>query len=158
MKLRLLCVGKLSEPWLREGVALYSERIGRYLPFVCEELREARGGGSHGDIHYGRNEEGERLLQRITPRSFVVILDEHGRSRSSEEWAGIIEQQMVTGGAEIVVVIGGAYGLSDAVKARGDLLLSLSAMTLPHQLARLVLLEQTYRGLTIIRREPYHNR
>lgn len=158
MKLRLLCVGKLSEAWLRDGVTLYSERIGRYLPFAIEEIREAKGGGSHGDIRYGRDEEGERLLQRIPPRAFVVILDEHGRGYQSEGWAGIIEQHMLAGTAEFVMVIGGAYGLSAAVKARGDLQLSLSSMTLPHQLARLVLLEQTYRGLTIVRREPYHNR
>ena len=156
MKLRLACVGKLSESFTRDGVAEYAQRVKRYFPLQIDELKEEKG-GKKADPRYIRKREGERLLAKIPAGATVVILDEHGRQQRSTELAGWLEKQMNSGVGEIVWVIGGAYGLSDEVKARADLLLSLSAMTLPHQLARLLLLEQLYRGLTIIRNEPYHN-
>lgn len=158
MKLRLLCVGRLSEAWMRSGVEEYTGRITRYLPFETIELREAAGGGSKGDIRFGREEEGERLLRKIPEPAYVVILDEQGQLLTTEAWSACLGDRMLYGPAEVILVIGGAYGLSAAVKARGDLTLSLSRMTLPHQLARLLLVEQTYRALTILRNEPYHNR
>jgi len=158
VKLRLLCIGRLSERWLQQGAEEYTRRISRYLSFESVELREGAGGGTHGDIRFGREEEGERLLRKISPQAFVVILDEGGKPLHSEAWAEFFADKMLHGITEIVLVIGGAYGLSPAVKERGNLILSLSAMTLPHQLARVVLLEQTYRAMTILRNEPYHNR
>ena len=158
MKLRLLCVGRLSAPWFRAGVEEYGGRITRYLPFETMELREASGGGSKGDIRYGRDEESGRILQRLSPTAFVVILDEGGRALTTEEWSAFLGERMLYGPDEVILVVGGAYGLNAAVKARGDLILSLSKLTLPHQLARLLLLEQTYRAMTILRNEPYHNR
>lgn len=156
MKLRLTCVGKLSESFTRDGVAEYAQRVKRYFPLQIDELKEEKG-GKKADPRYIREAEGARLLAKIPPTATVVVLDEHGRQQRSTELAGWLEKQMSAGVGEIVWVIGGAYGLSDAVKARANVLLSLSAMTLPHQLVRLVLLEQLYRGLTIIRNEPYHN-
>ncbi len=153
MKLKLVCVGRLGEAWLREGVADYSARIARYLPFETIELKEEQ-----GDPWRRLEEEGRRILARIATAAFVIVLDERGRQLPSEGVAELLEKHMVGGTAEVTLVIGGAYGLSDAVRQRADLLLSLSALTLPHQLARLLLTEQLYRGLTIIRHEPYHNR
>lgn len=158
MKLRLLCVGRISAPWIRSGVEEYGGRIGRYLPFATQELREASGGGSKGDIRFGREEEGGRILQRLPPTAAVVILDEGGKGLTTEAWSAYLGERMLYGPDEVILVIGGAYGLSASVKARGDLTLSLSNLTLPHQLARLLLLEQTYRAMTILRNEPYHNR
>lgn len=158
MKLRLLCVGRLSAPWFRSGVEEYASRISRYLPFATIEMREASGGGSKGDIRYGRDEESGRILQRLSPAAYVVILDEGGKALTTEAWSTFLGERMLYGPDEVILVIGGAYGLNDAVKTRGDLTLSLSKMTLPHQLARLFLLEQTYRAMTILRNEPYHNR
>ncbi len=157
MKLRLLCIGKLSEPFLREGAAEYAGRLGRYLPLEVVELKE-EGGGKKADLRQIREREGERLLARMSAQSFVVVLDEKGRSFSSEGLSELLGEKMLRGTAEVAFVIGGAYGLSDAVKARGDLLLSLSSLTFTHQMARLILLEQLYRGMTILRNEPYHNR
>ncbi len=157
MKLRLLCIGKLSEPFLREGAAEYAGRLGRYLPLEVVELKE-EGGGKKADLRQIREREGERLLARMSAQSFVVVLDEKGRSFSSEGLSEVLGEKMLRGTAEVAFVIGGAYGLSDAVKARGDLLLSLSSLTFTHQMARLILLEQLYRGMTILRNEPYHNR
>jgi len=158
VKLRLLCVGRLSAPWIRAGVEEYGGRIGRYLPFETIELREASGGGNKGDIRFGRDDEGGRILQRLSPTAFVVTLDEGGKALTTEAWAAFLGERMLYGPDEVILVVGGAYGLNDAVKARGDLCLSLSKLTFPHQLARLLLLEQTYRALTILRNEPYHNR
>ncbi|HEX9872921.1 MAG TPA: 23S rRNA (pseudouridine(1915)-N(3))-methyltransferase RlmH [Deferrimonas sp.] len=158
MKLRLFCVGKLSEPWLKAGASEYQERIGRYLPLTTSELREEKGGGKKPDARFIQEQEGARILDRIPPGAFVIVLDEGGSPFTSEKVAGLLEHHMVQGTAELVMVIGGAYGLSAGVKKRADLLLSLSALTLTHQMARLFLLEQIYRGFTIVRNEPYHNR
>lgn len=158
MKLRLLCVGRLADGWQRSGVADYSGRIGRYLPFETLELKEEKGAPGTGDVERIRSREGERLLEKISGNAFVVVLDERGVSRTSEQLAGLLEEHMLRGTGEVLLVIGGAYGLSEAVRRRAQLLLSLSALTLPHQLARLLLCEQLYRALTIIRHEPYHNR
>ena len=156
MKVRLLCVGKLSKSFARDGVDEYVRRIKRYLPLQAEELKEEKG-GKKSDPNYIREQEGTRLLARITPEATVVVLDERGRQWCSTELAGWLEKKMNAGVGEIIWIIGGAYGLSDDVRQRADLTLALSAMTLPHQMARLVLVEQIYRGLTIIRNEPYHN-
>jgi len=158
LKLRLLCVGKLSEPWLKAGASEYQERIGRYLPLTISELREEKGGGKKPDARFIQEQEGARILDRIPPGGFVIVLDEGGSPFTSEKVAGLLEHHMVQGTPELVMVIGGAYGLSAGVKKRADLLLSLSALTLTHQMARLFLLEQIYRGFTIVRNEPYHNR
>ncbi len=158
MKLRLVCVGKLSEPFLRDGVREFAARVQRYLPFEVIELKEEKAGGKKADPRKIKNLEGERILTRITPAAFVVVLDEKGRALSSEDLAELLETHMVQATPEVVAVIGGAYGLSDAVRKRADLVLSLSAMTFTHQMARLFFLEQVYRGMTIIRNEPYHNR
>jgi 23S rRNA (pseudouridine1915-N3)-methyltransferase len=98
------------------------------------------------------------LLARIPTGAFAVVLDERGRMLASAALAGLLEQHMVAGTSEWVMVIGGAHGLSENVRRRANLVLSLSAMTLPHQLVRLLLLEQLYRGCTIMRNEPYHHR
>lgn len=156
MKLRVLCVGRLSETYLREGCALFQDRLRHYLPLVIEELREQKASGA-GDVSRAVAREGEQLLARIPAGAQVVVLDERGRTMTSVGLAELLERHMLAGTGELVLVIGGAHGLSDAVRQRADLLLSLSAMTLPHQIARLLLLEQLYRGCTIIRREPYHH-
>lgn len=157
MKLKLICVGKLSEAFLRDGAEEYARRLQRYLPFSCLELKEEKS-GKKADPRLIRELEGERILGRIPPEAYVFILDERGKALTSEGLAALLEGHMVQGTTELVAVIGGAYGLSDRVRQRGDMILSLSAMTFTHQMARLFLLEQLYRSCTILRNEPYHNR
>ena len=157
MKLRLLCVGRASVPWLRQGIEEYAGRIQRYLPLTTVEIKEETG-GKKGDSRYIREREGALLLEKISPAACAIVLDERGDRLASEEISALIGRHMLDGTAEIVLVIGGAYGLSDAVRQRADRILSLSALTLTHLMARLLLLEQIYRGLTILRNEPYHNR
>lgn len=156
MKLCLVCVGRLSIGYLRDGAADFEARLQRYAPLRIVELKEEKGGKN--DPVFIRRQEGRRILDRIPDGSFVVALDERGRSFSSEGLAGLLERHMLQATPELTLIIGGAYGLSDEVKQRADLLLSLSDMTLTHQMARLLLLEQLYRGFTIVRNEPYHNR
>lgn len=157
MKLRLLCVGRPADGWQRSGIADYSARIARYLPFETVELKEEKGDPA-SDLERIRSREGSRLLEKVPANAYVIVLDERGQQRSSEQLADLLESHMLHGTGELVLVIGGAYGLSESVRRRAQLQLALSAMTLPHQLARLMLCEQLYRALTIVRREPYHNR
>ncbi len=156
MRLRLLCVGKLSETYLREGCALFQERLRRYLPLTVEEIKEHQA-GRRGDLPRVVAAEGELLLARIPQGAFAIVLDERGQTLTSAGLAGLLERHMVAGTAEWVLVIGGAHGLSEGVRQRANLVLSLSALTYPHQVVRLLLLEQLYRGCTIIRNEPYHH-
>lgn len=157
MKLRLVCVGKLSEAYWRQAAEDFAARLNRYLPLNEIELKEQKA-GKKADPRYICEREGERILEKIPAQAYVVVLDERGRTLTSEELAGQLDRHMVQGTAELVFVIGGAYGLSPAVKARADQILALSRLTFTHQMARLFLLEQLYRAMTIVRHEPYHNR
>lgn len=158
MKLRLVCVGKISESYLREGIDEFAGRIMRYLPLSVTELKEEKSSGKKADPRHLREQEGERILAKLPATAFVAVLDERGEMLTSEGVAAFLERHMIQGTPEISLVIGGPYGLSEAVRRRADLLLSLSPMTFTHQMVRLFLLEQIYRGLTIVRGEPYHNR
>lgn len=157
MRLGLYCIGRISEPWLRAGIDDYAGRIRRYLPLAEQELKEEKG-GRKPDVRLIREQEGQRLLARLPERSFVIVLDEAGRQMASEGLADLLGRHMLEGTGELAWVIGGAYGLSEDLKRRAAMLLSLSPLTLTHQMARLLLFEQIYRGLTILRNEPYHNR
>jgi 23S rRNA (pseudouridine1915-N3)-methyltransferase len=158
LKFRLICIGRISESFLREGIEEYASRIRRYVPLTVVELKEEKGGGKHPDPRFIREREGERILEKIPVGAFTIVLDEKGENLGSEALAGLLGRQMLGGGSEIAWVVGGAWGLSDGVKKRGNLILSLSAMTFTHQMARLFLMEQVYRAFTIVRNEPYHNR
>jgi 23S rRNA (pseudouridine1915-N3)-methyltransferase len=156
MKLRLVCVGKLSASYLREGVVDFSSRVQRYLPLEMIELKEEKSGDKKRPEQL-KQKEGERILQRISPQDWVIALDERGKLQDSLQLAQLLEGHMLAGTPHLTAVIGGAYGLSREVLERADLKLALSPMTFTHQMARMIWLEQLYRSLTIIRKEPYHN-
>ncbi len=156
MKLHLLCVGRLTISYLNDGCAEFAERLKRYLPLAITEIKEHKT-GSKQDVPRIIVKEGENLAQRIPNGAFVIALDQHGRSLSSEQLADLMNEHMVRSIPEWALLIGGPYGLSDAIRDRADLVISLSPMTLTHQMARLLLLEQLYRCCTIIRNEPYHH-
>lgn len=155
MKLRLICVGKLND-WQRAAAADYSERLQHYVGFECVELKEEKGGRKDSPTVLLKR-EGERILARLGSAERVVVLDERGHQCSSEGLAALLEEEMLHAGRDWCLIIGGAYGVAPEVRNRADLCLSLSKMTFTHQMARIFLLEQLYRGATIIRREPYHN-
>ena len=156
MKFRLVCVGRLSEDWLKQGAAEYLKRLQRHYSIEIIELKEEQ--GQLKDVAGLVKREGARILERIPVDSVAIVLDEKGKLVGSEDFADRLQQEMLHGGRDWCMVIGGPYGLDPAVHSRADLLLSLSKMTLTHQMARVLLLEQLYRSGTIIRNEPYHNR
>jgi len=156
MRLSLLCVGRLTLPYLNSGCAEFAERLKRYLPLSVTEIKEHKTGRKQV-LKRIIATEGKNLEHRIPTGAFVIALDQSGKSMNSEQLAELMNDHMVRSIPEWTLLIGGPYGLSEALRKRADLVLSLSAMTLTHQMARLLLLEQLYRCCTIIRNEPYHH-
>ncbi|HET9599341.1 MAG TPA: 23S rRNA (pseudouridine(1915)-N(3))-methyltransferase RlmH [Anaeromyxobacteraceae bacterium] len=152
MRVRLLAVGKDRSGLYAPAVAEYAGRLARQLRFELVELPEAR---RHAGTPRAREEEGEAILARLDPREHLVALDERGREYTSVELARRVEGWLGAG-RDLALVIGGADGLAPAVLDRAAEKLALSRLTLAHRLARLVLVEQLYRAMTIVRGEPYH--
>jgi 23S rRNA (pseudouridine1915-N3)-methyltransferase len=152
LHLTLIAVGRVTEPFIREGCALYSERIRRYadlrLIVVPEERIPAK-----GKREYIIRQEGQRIREKLSPALFTVVLDERGKFLSSEAFALFLEKYRRK---EMAFILGGPYGLDDTLKKAADFCLSLSPMTLVHSMARMFLLEQIYRAFTLLRGEPYH--
>jgi len=157
VRLRLICVGKLTEDWQHQAATEYTGRLRRYFPFELIELKEEKGGRKGDTVRLVRS-EGKRILAKVPAGAFLIVLDEHGRYIGSEQLADLLSTEMVQGGRDWCLVVGGPYGLDTAVRNRASLILSLSKMTFTHQMARILLLEQLYRSCTIIKNEPYHNR
>jgi 23S rRNA (pseudouridine1915-N3)-methyltransferase len=153
MKVAVIAVGKARGP-VGEALAEYETRAARYFAFDTAEVREEAYRRS-GDAGRVRDEEGKRLLARVPPGAEIVALHETGKQLTSPQLAAYLEALAVRGSGA-AFLLGGAYGLSDEVLSRAAVRLSLSAMTLTHELARLVLTEQIYRAGTINRGEPYH--
>jgi 23S rRNA (pseudouridine1915-N3)-methyltransferase len=153
MKLHVLAVGRVRDVHLRALCDEFDGRLRRFLPGDVLEVRDAR----TRDPARARQEEGERLLGKLPPGCLAVALDEGGRERTSVGLAEWLQARQDEGLGELRFVIGGAWGLSDDVKARCRGKLRLSAMTLTHEMARLVLLEQLYRAASIQRGLPYHH-
>jgi len=155
LRLTLVSVGKLSEPFIQEGCEFFAERIRRYaalnLIVVPEEKIPSR-----GKREYIREQEGRRIRAKIRPEVFTVLVDERGNSLSSEAFARSLETWSSSGLKEVAFILGGPYGLDDSLKEKADFRLSLASMTLTHGLAKMLLLEQIYRAFTILRGEPYH--
>ena len=152
MKLRLLAIGKDRSGLYAPAVEEYAKRLARYVRFELVELPEAR---KHAGTPRAKEEEGSALLARLDPREHVVALDERGKEYTSVELARRVEAWQGQG-RDVALLVGGSDGLSPEVLARAQEKLSLSRFTLAHRLARLVLVEQLYRAMTILRGEPYH--
>ena len=151
MRLRVVSVGRDRSGLFQPAVDTYAGRLRRYLPFELVELPAARA----REAARARDEEASRILGAVGPDRLLVALDVGGKRLSSEALAERVNRWMVAG-QDVDLVVGGDEGLGDAVRARAALTLSLGPMTLPHRLARVVLVEQLYRALTIVRGEPYH--
>lgn len=158
MKIEILAIGSLKESYLKEAIDEYRKRLSRYATVVITELAEEKLSlkASAKDIAKAMEAEGERILAKIDPKAHVVCLAIEGRQQSSEGLARWLANVQVSGTSHVIFVIGGSNGLSTAVKTRAEKLLSFSKMTLPHQLMRVVLLEQIYRCFKINHNEPYH--
>lgn len=153
MKVRIVLVGRTERGFVAEGQAHYLERVQRQAPVEVVVLPEA----GKGDADYQRRVEGERILAALKPGERVVVLDERGRHLPSQAFAAQLGGWRDQGVRQVAFVIGGAYGMTDEVRARADLLLSLSAMTFPHQLVRVLFAEQLYRAFSILQGTGYHH-
>ena len=158
MKIKIVTVGKLKEKYLRDGIAEYSKRISRFAAVEMIELADEKTPDRASDSENEKilDLEGNRILSKIGDREFVVVLAIEGKTLSSEEFSKQLEQASINGFSTLTFVIGGSLGLSPQVKKRANLSLSFGRLTLPHQLMRLVLVEQIYRAFTIQQGSPYH--
>ncbi|MEW6308502.1 MAG: 23S rRNA (pseudouridine(1915)-N(3))-methyltransferase RlmH [Bacillota bacterium] len=158
IRLHLVAVGTLKEPYLREAAAEYLRRLGPLARVTVHEVKETQAPppGQTALVAGALAVEGEALLNRLRDSWSVIALDREGGQLSSEEIAAYLQGLTVQGRGDAAVLIGGAMGLADRVLQRADLRLSLGRITLPHQLCRIVVLEQLYRALKLIRGAPYH--
>ncbi|MBP3228857.1 MAG: 23S rRNA (pseudouridine(1915)-N(3))-methyltransferase RlmH [Bacteroidaceae bacterium] len=155
MKAILLCVGKTDDKRLAALIDEYAARLAHYVPFSIDIVPDVRTAGRAATAV--REAEGQALLRRIEAGDRVVLLDEGGDEFTSRQFARFLEKRLAAGGKRLVFVVGGATGFSDEVRRRADGTLSLSRLTMTHQMVRLFFAEQLYRAFTILRGEPYHN-
>lgn len=158
MNITIIAIGKLKEKYWQDAVKEYSKRLGAYCKLNIVELKESPlpANPSKADEDAVKRAEGEEILSRINKSDYVITLEIKGKALDSLQLASKIEQLGIEGKSSIVFVIGGSLGLDKAVSDRADFKLSFSAMTFPHQMMRVILLEQVYRSFKIIRKETYH--
>lgn len=155
MRITLLVVGKTVKGWTKDALEIYSKRLSHYINFEIKEIPELKNASAMSrDVI--KTKEGQLILDNIRPDDRVILLDERGTQYTSMQWAEILQSQLHQG-KNIVYVVGGAYGFSDAVYARADAKISLSKLTFSHQMVRVFFTEQLYRCFTIINGEPYHH-
>lgn len=158
MKITIITVGKIKEKYLKDAIAEYSKRLSRYCKLEIREVADEKTPDGASEIveENIREKEGERILKLIKEDAYVITLEISGKMLTSEELADRIETLGIQGKSHLVFVIGGSIGLGREVLRRSDYALSFSKMTFPHQLMRVILLEQIYRSYRIINGEPYH--
>lgn len=158
MKITILCVGKIKEKFYREAIQEYSKRLSRYCKLEIIEVADEKTPDNASETveHQIKEKEGERMERYLKEGAFVCALAIDGKQLDSVELSEKLEQLATNGISHIIFLIGGSLGMSDALLKRADLKLSFSKMTFPHQLMRVILLEQIYRGYRIMNHEPYH--
>ena len=158
MKIKIVTVGKLKEKYLKDGIAEYTKRLGRFTKLELIELPDEKTPDRASDLENQQilEKEGNRILAKVGDREYVIALAIEGQQFPSEKFSQTLEEVTVRGYSEITFVIGGSLGLSSAVKKRANLLMSFGKLTLPHQLMKLVLIEQIYRAFMIQQGSPYH--
>jgi 23S rRNA (pseudouridine1915-N3)-methyltransferase len=158
MKISVVCVGKLKETYWRDAISEYKKRIEGYAKVEIIEVNDlpTPEKASQAVIEDIKSKEGRMILSKIKPGDFVIALDLNQKEYTSEEFSASLEKWLVRGGSEASFLIGGSLGLSDECKKRADVSVSFGKLTYPHQLARVMLLEQLYRAFRIAHHEPYH--
>lgn len=158
MKITLVSVGKLKEKYLKQGIQEYMKRLSAYAKVDIVEVADEKAPENMSDAEMleVKRKEGERILSHINQDTYVITLEINGKMLSSEQLAAKMDELATYGKSKIAFVIGGSLGISEDVQKRSDLALSFSKMTFPHQVMRLILLEQVYRSFRINRGEPYH--
>ena len=158
MKITILCVGKVKEKFYQDAIKEFQKRMSRYCKLDIVEVADEKTQAQSSDleIHIIKDKEGERLLKHIKEDAYIICLAIDGKQLDSVELSEKMNQLFVTGNSHICFVIGGSLGISDNVLKRANYKLSFSKMTFPHQLMRVILLEQIYRSFRIMNNEPYH--
>lgn len=156
MKIIFIETGKTTEKYVKEGIGIYYDRIKRYTPFEIVTLTGLKStkGLSSDEV---RKREGQQQLEYVGHESYLILLDEHGTEYTTMELASFLRRSLTNLRKNIVFLSGGAWGFSPEIHKRADLKLSLSRLTFPHQLVRILFLEQIYRAFTIIEGDPYHH-
>ncbi len=147
MKIIFISIGKQNDAGINQAVEDYTKRIGKYFKTEWKII-----------LSSDKDSEGEKILKTLESGDFVVALDENGKELSTIELSKLIEKRMLASGKRIVFIIGGAYGLGQKVIKRADFIWSLSKLTFPHQIARLILSETVYRAISVLKNEPYHHK
>lgn len=158
MQITVVSVGKLKEKYLKEGIEEYSKRLSAYCKLQLVEVNDEKAPEelSAAEMEQVKRKEGERILAQLKPDQYVIALAIEGQMWTSEKLSAEMDRLALHGKSQVAFVIGGSLGLGDEVLKRADVHLSFSRMTFPHQLVRLILLEQVYRAFKINRGEPYH--
>lgn len=158
MRFYVVCIGKLKDAYLRDGVAEFVKRMRPYGGITITELNESKIGDKPSDADRKQvvDEEGERLLKAVPKNAYTVLLDVYGKTMTSEDLAKTVAKLEVDGISDMAFIIGGAFGVSEALRQSVNYKLSFSPMTFTHQMVRLLLVEQIYRASKINRNEPYH--
>ena len=156
MKITLAVIGKTEVGYVRQGIEEYVKRLQHYVTFDIRYISDVKGTRNMSEAQQ-KVAEGKALLAILETSDHVVLLDEHGTERTSVEFSQWMQRRMASGSKRLVLVVGGPYGFSPEVYDRANEKISLSKMTFPHELVRLVFVEQLYRGFTILRHEPYHH-
>lgn len=156
MKINIWFIGKTDEDYLSIGIEKYAKKLSHYIPTEVVVIPNPKAGSQTDKLAIKRL-EGELILKKLQSEDFLVLLDEKGKRFTSMEFSEVLNGYMNRGLKRVVFLIGGAFGFSPEVYARANAKLSLSDMTFSHQMIRLFLLEQLYRGYSILRNEPYHN-
>lgn len=158
MKIKVVTVGKLKEKYLKDGIAEYTKRISSFAKLEMIELADEKTPDKASELENQKilETEGARILSKVGERDFVVVLAIEGKTFSSEDFSKQLEQASIKGYSTLTFIIGGSLGLAPIVKNRANLSVSFGRLTLPHQLMRLVLVEQIYRSFTIQQGSPYH--
>ena len=156
MKIKLLVVGKTDNIMLLELIETFQKRINRYLNFSIEIIPDSKQRKKLSKEKQ-KSKEGELIINKLMANDRMFLFDENGKSFSSVDFSNLIQKQMNSGIKQIVMVIGGPYGFSESVYKKAYSKISLSKMTFTHQMVRLIAVEQIYRGLTILKNEPYHH-
>ncbi len=156
MKIQLYQIGKTSFSFVQEGEKIYGDRIRRFTKFEQVTIPNLKKSNKLSEVDI-RKKEGEMILQKVSQKDYLVLLDDKGKTYTSLEFAQYIKEKQNYSSKNLVFLIGGAYGFSEAVYQRADAKISLSAMTFSHQIIRVVFLEQLYRAFSILKGGPYHH-
>ncbi|SDQ68209.1 23S rRNA (pseudouridine1915-N3)-methyltransferase [Flagellimonas zhangzhouensis] len=156
MQITLLAIGKTDKSELEELISVYEKRLKHYVKFQMEIIPDIKNRKNLSEAQQ-KEKEGELILAQLQPTDTLILLDEKGKQYTSMDFAQFLQKQMNSGIKNLVLVIGGPYGFSDAIYAKSSGKISLSKMTFSHQMIRLFIVEQIYRGFTILRNEPYHH-